>query len=89
MVGHNVASSRIFIVRFKTILHILWNVSVAFIILKYYCTKYELLPEHSSFVLCVWFLPGRGMGMPGSGTLNGGTMTGGNAGMAAVGWATL
>lgn len=34
-------------------------------------------------------LPGRGMCMPGKGTLKGGTMTGGKAGRAAVGWATL
>lgn len=33
--------------------------------------------------------PGRGMCMPGKGTRKGGTMTGGKAGMAAVGWATL
>lgn len=33
-------------------------------------------------------IPGRGMCMPGKGTLNGGTMTGGNAGIAAAGWAT-
>ena len=31
-------------------------------------------------------LPGRGMCMPGSGTLKGGTMTGGKAGMVVVGW---
>lgn len=38
-------------------------------------------------------MPGRGMCMLGSGTLKGGTMTGGKAGIAAgivaVGWATL
>lgn len=50
---------------------------------------YSQIVPLTLFALCVWFLPGRGMGMPGSGTLNGGTMTGGNAGMAAVGWATL
>lgn len=37
----------------------------------------------------VSFSPGRGICMPGKGTLKGGTMTGGKAGMAAVGWATL
>lgn len=36
-----------------------------------------------------FFSPGRGMCMPGKGTLKGGTMTGGKAGMAVVGWATL
>lgn len=34
-------------------------------------------------------LPGSGMGNPGRGTLKGGTITGGNAGMAAVGWGTV
>lgn len=34
-------------------------------------------------------LPGRGMGNPGRGTRKGGTMTGGNAGMAAVGCGTV
>jgi len=33
-------------------------------------------------------VPGSGMCMPGRGTLNGGTMTGGNAGIAAAGWPT-
>ncbi|KAG7217064.1 hypothetical protein INR49_027604 [Caranx melampygus] len=32
---------------------------------------------------CCRFLPGRGMCIPGKGTLKGGTMTGGKAGMAA------
>lgn len=34
-------------------------------------------------------LPGCGMGSPGRGTLKGGTMTGGNAGMAAAGCGTV
>lgn len=34
-------------------------------------------------------LPGRGIGNPGRGTLKGGTITGGNAGMAAVGCGTV
>lgn len=33
-------------------------------------------------------LPGSGIGMPGRGTRNGGTITGGKAGIAAVGWGT-
>lgn len=43
------------------------------------------------FLLVAYYydLPGRGMCMPGKGTLKGGTMTGGKAGRAAVGWATL
>lgn len=41
--------------------------------------------KHSWETAITRWLPGSGIGMPGRGTRNGGTMTGGKAGIAAAG----
>lgn len=65
-----------------TDLELLWGATL----ISSYLGIYQLGIKTSCVPPC---LPGRGMCMPGKGTLKGGTMTGGKAGSAAVGWATL